>query len=238
MLNDYFNKIYYINLDKHIGRLDHCRLQISKSNLLTKSERFVGVDGYTVDLSKIDKTIITNTARSDILLGKQKIFGISLTYGSLGCALSHKKIFEECSVSEKPFLVLEDDFIIDYSFDDDLIDIINSIDEFDILYLGFHDIPSAKKQTLNDFISRPVGLTCGTYGYIISPQGALRLLECAFPLDCQIDSMISKNLSKMRSYCSKKTLVRMSNSFHSNTQHQISCNNIYSNIHSWMKLFK
>lgn len=240
MLDSYFDKIYYLNLDKHKDRLKHTKVELSKSKLLSSNaERFVAVDGSMIDLSSIDNTIITDSARSDIKSGKQKTFGISLTYGSLGCALSHRKIFQECKQSKKPFLILEDDFIIDHMFDQDMYDVIHNIDNsFDILYLGFHDIPSAKIETVGEFIAKPIGLTCGTYGYIISPNGASKLLQYVFPLECQIDSMMSRNLSKIKSYCSKKTLVKMSWEFPSNTQHQISCDNIYENTDDWMKLFR
>lgn len=237
MLDSYFDKIYYINLDKHKDRLSHTHLELSKSKLLNSAIRFCGVDGSTIDLLEIDKSIITDSARSDIKSGVQKTFGISLTYGSLGCALSHKKIFEECSSAQKPFLVLEDDFIIDFNFDADLENVIKNLPgEYDLLYLGFHDIPSAKIDIINNYIGIPTGLTCGTYGYIINPSGAKKLLETIFPLECQIDSMISRNLHKLKTYCSKDRLIKMSWDFPSNTQQQISCQNIYSD--DWAKLFQ
>jgi GR25 family glycosyltransferase involved in LPS biosynthesis len=236
MLPNYFDKIYYINLDKHKDRLKHTLLQISKTSLKTHAKRFSAVNGSTIDINNIDNLIITDNARKDILSGVQRTFGISLTFGALGCALSHKQIFEECEASNKPFLIFEDDFTIDHNFDNDLINVLNNIDSnYHILYLGFHNIPSAKTESINDYISKPVGLTCGTYGYIISPPGAKLLLKYVFPMDCQIDSMMSKNLHRMNSYCSKKTLVHMPQNFESNTQRDISCINIHSD--DWMRLF-
>lgn len=242
LIDNYFAKIYYINLDRDYKRQIYVVEQFKNSTLLQQVKRFSAVDGKQINIDLIDESIITNNARKDILSNKQKTFGISLTYGALGCALSHKIIFEECAKSSKPYLIFEDDIIIDSNFDNQLEILLNECKNYsniDILYLGFHDIPHANKIKINDVISKPNGLTCGTYGYILWPDGAKKILDIIFPLNIQIDSSISNNLKYFNVYCSTNDLVKMTREFKSNTQQDLSCQNIYRKTDdNWDKLFQ
>lgn len=243
MINNYFHKIYYINLDIDTEKKQYFDTEISKSSLSSSCTRFPGVCGQNLDIRLINKNIITNSARLDIISKQQKTYGISLTYGSLGCALSHKLIFDECANSNKPFLIFEDDIVLANNFDNKLNDLITFVTTnnlyFDIVYLGYNEIPGFNKTPINNVISKPSGLITGTYGYIISNTGAKKLLNNIFPLSIQIDSSISHNLNKLIIYCSTTKLVSVTNIFKSRTQKKYSCiNNIGLNEDLWYKLFR
>jgi len=236
-----FEKIYYVNLDEDKQKNKFFIQQINKTNYKNKCERFSAVSGKNIDINTIDDSIITQNARDSIVSLKQRVFGISLTYGSLGCALSHKKIWEECMMSSKPYLIFEDDIIPHSNFNflfNQVTDQLSSID-YDIFYIGYNEIPGFKKAKIDNVISKPSGLITGTYGYIVSPKGASKLLSI-FPLTKQIDSSISDNLHKFNVYCSTTKLVNASASFGSKTQKNNSCvNHIQKNNNDqWDKLFK
>lgn len=237
---NYFDKIYYINLKEDRAKKTYFLSQIKNSVINTKCEKFSAISGKNIDIRLVEDHILTNNARNDILSGEQKRYGISLTYGSLGCALSHYILLKECSKSNRPFLILEDDIIIDNNFDKDLLSIINEINdiEYDICYLGYNEIPGFSKSPINSVISKPTGLITGTYGMIISPIGAQNILSSIFPLSKQIDSSISDNQHKLKLYCSTKKIISANTSFVSKTQRKESCKNyINQNDDPWYKLF-
>lgn len=240
-MNDIFNKIYYVNLNEDTNKNKFFLDQISKTSLKDKCLRFSAVNGKDIDINLIDDSIITKHGRNSIIKKKQKIFGISLTYGSLGCALSHKKIWEECSKDNKPYLVFEDDAIPHKDFNKIFNDITNRMVsiKYDLLYLGYNQIPGFKKTKIDNVISKPSGLITGTYGYIVSPLGANKLLSI-FPISKQIDSSISDNLAKFNIYCSTIQIIHASSSFGSKTQRDKSCINNIQKLNlsdDWNKLF-
>lgn len=238
MISNYFEKIYCINLLKDKDKLLYFDQQISQTKSINHYDIFIATDGYTLDLNSIDEKIITNSARDSILSQKQKTFGISLTFGSLGCALSHKTIFEECKYSKKPFLVFEDDIIIEKNFDNMFLAIIEQPIDYDIIFLGYNEIPGFSKKKIDSVLAKPSGLITGLYGYILSPSGAQNLLDTIFPLNKQIDSSISDNANKLKLYCSSTRIVGVTHKFGSKTQRDKSCQNMYKSKDDWDKLFK
>lgn len=245
ILLNYFEKIYYINLDEDIKKKQYFEEEIKKSSINKICKRFDAVIGKYLDIRLIPDAIITEGAKKDILEKKQKIYGISLTYGSLACALSHYFIYKECANANKPYLIFEDDAILDSNFDTHLVGILNSIpQDYDIVYLGYNEIPGFGKDKISEYISKPKGLITGLYGYILSNAGAKKLVDTIFPLNKQIDSSISDNLGKFTMYCSSSRIVGVRVDFGSKTQQKASCNNIHTHESNstktktnWDKLF-
>lgn len=244
-LLNYFDKAYYINLDEDVKKKQYFEEEIKKSYVHRICKRFDAVIGKYLDIRLIPDTIITQHAKNEVLEKKQKVYGISLTYGSLACALSHYFIYKECAVATKPYLIFEDDAILDREFDHHLSGILKAIpDDYDILYLGYNEIPGFGKDKISEFISKPKGLITGLYGYILSNSGAKKLLGTIFPLNKQIDSSISDNIGKFTTYCSTQRIVGVRVDFGSKTQQKASCSNIHTydsydgkTKTSWDKLF-
>lgn len=242
----YFDKIYYINLEEDFKKRKYFETEIQKSTFLSKScKRYEAVMGKNLDIRLIPESIVTTKAKNDVIAKKQKLYGISLTYGSLACALSHNLIYQECQNSNKPFFLLEDDVVIYDNFDENLSNLLDQIEQnslsFDILYLGYNEIPGFQKKIINDFVSRPRGLITGLYGYIISNTGAKKLLDYIFPLYKQIDSCISDNADKFDLLCATHKILDVNVSFGSKTQMDASCKNAYSHnteYSEWYKLFQ
>lgn len=245
----YFGKIYYINLDNDQNKKTYFESEIKKSDLLTRQcKRYEAVFGENLDIRIIPNHIISQTAKQQIKSKKQKQYGISLTYGSAACALSHYLIYEECINDNRPYMIFEDDIIIKDSFDTQLSELLdlfmteNLHNDYDIIYLGYNEIPGFQKNILKGVVSRPRGLITGLYGYIVSNRGAKKILDNVFPLKQQIDSSISNNIEKFNLFCSSNRMVGVRTDFGSRTQNQTSCKNIYGNIldidTKWQKLFR
>jgi GR25 family glycosyltransferase involved in LPS biosynthesis len=225
---DFFSRIVLLNLFRETKKYNRFMSLVTDLDLHKHIERFDAVDGKNLDIRTIGENFLSSSARSDILLGKQKRFGVSLTYGALGCALSHYLILKECSKANKPYLIFEDDIVLDPDFSNQLTILIEHVKnialKFDIIYLGLHNIPSLnKKLSYDDMLYVPQGLTCGTWAMIISPEGASNILKLVFPLNVQIDSEISRHKNKLKVFATKKELAKHDHYFGSTTQSRKGC---------------
>jgi GR25 family glycosyltransferase involved in LPS biosynthesis len=237
-----FEKIYYINLNNDINKKNFFEENILKLKSLAGCERFVGVDGYYLDIRTLPTNIITDDAYRDVLSKKQKHYGVSLTYGSLGCALSHYLIYKECSFSKKPFLVFEDDVSFDKNFDQHILELNKYLDVFlfDIIFIGYNHLPSLIIKEYDNVLCKPSGLITGLYAYIISPIGANKILNYIFPINKQLDSSISDNIDLLNCFCLKNNIVSVNRHFGSKTQSVQSFKNIHNDYknNDWYNLFQ
>ena len=118
-LNNYFDKIICINLDRRPDRWAEMQIQFSKNNI--EAMRFSAIDGNPMGW------------KSDNFEGKQISFE-----GAMGCIASHVAIYKMAKANNwKNVLIIEDDC----DFIDDLtIKFNNSIktlhDDWDLLYFG------------------------------------------------------------------------------------------------------
>lgn len=170
-------KTYVLNLDKREDRWKEFK---NKANSLTalNYERFSAVDG-----SKLKSTPQL-----------QRIFDgndYNMRVGLVGCAMSHIKMYIELINSEfEAFCILEDDIDFSPEFDKKLLHVYNQVKimKWDILYLGHHiyneyltdDLYNKEKMPVIEKWDRVRSLTMsmgGTGGYVISKQGARRLLD-------------------------------------------------------------
>lgn len=240
----YFHKVCYINLEEDVQKKKYFEKEIQKSDFLASHcRRYDAVIGKYIDIRLIPDSIITTKAKNDIIEKKQRTYGISLTYGSLACALSHHLIYQECKSQHKPFCIFEDDIIIDNNFDKNLNALLEDVSKrtYDIIYLGYNEIPGFQKKVINNIVSEPRGLITGLYGYIVSNRGAQKLLDNIFPLYKQIDSCISDHRDKFELLCATHKFVNVRTDFGSKTQLDSSCKNIHTEIgpySDWHKLFQ
>lgn len=133
-MNDYFDKIYCINLDKRTDRWEEVKNQFEKHNL--QVERFSAIEGNPTGIET------------------------KIVPGHAGCVLSHLKVIKDAKEKNyKKILVLEDDV----EFIDDLQErfkiYINQVpDDWDMIYFGgnHNGIPL-------EMVSDNVGRTKKTY---------------------------------------------------------------------------
>lgn len=113
-LNDYFEKIYCINLDKRIDRWNQAKEEFDKNKL--NIERVSGIDGSSLNLE----------------------FPEEIKEGAVGCALSHLftlKIAKQNNLNS--FLLLEDDIVFSDNMNEKFFKILDQVpSDWDMLYLG------------------------------------------------------------------------------------------------------
>jgi len=122
---------------------------------------------------------------------------IHWTDGTIGCLASHYLLWDKCSKQDEPFLVLEQDAIV-VRDPRELLDSIDKICHLDATnpfdldrenHFEFYNkqieltVPGISKYPPNSFYGEktnqliPEGCFRGTYGYIITPEGANDILK-------------------------------------------------------------
>lgn len=120
-INDYFDKIYLINLDRRKDRLSHADSILNEYNI-----RYEKVEGY-------DGRLLNFMVNNEI--------NGQTTGGYIGCNLTHLSLHNRAKDNNyNNFLVFEDDILIHKDFNKEFDKLINSLENdnirWDILYLG------------------------------------------------------------------------------------------------------
>ena len=196
-----FDKIIYINLDRRLDRKENVIEQLKKVGLLDMSERFSAVDGKKLDINNLDTHIITQDGIE--FAKKSDIIYTHLTLGAIGCAMSHKAIYQKIiDENINRCLILEDDITFDDKFNEKIKEIENQFEngfDFDLFFLGFHP---GTTFNIDMFITKNIkkyNTVYGLFGYIVTKSGAKKLLNL-FPITYQIDTEISRNTDKINIY--------------------------------------
>ena len=133
----------------------------------------------------------------------KQLFGRELLLGEIGCALSHKKVYQKVVNENIPYaIVLEDDALIKMQFSHVIEMIIGMQTDLDLVLLGHNkgfengeEVNSIKSFWGNQVLDSNFKMAriakggLGTFGYIISNSGAKKLLEylnfekIMFPID-------------------------------------------------------
>jgi GR25 family glycosyltransferase involved in LPS biosynthesis len=148
--------------------------------------------------------------------------------GEIGVAFSHRAIWSEIVKNNgKNVIIFEDDVVLLENFRKNVVELICHIPkDADITFLGvgrrrdkmvlfpnidsiFRDLDHVKG---NDLVARiePTNLVYGMYAYIISAEGAKKLLKltdrCEFPIDDIIFQQGGVNTGFIKAYVSKKKI--------------------------------
>jgi glycosyl transferase family 25 len=123
----------------------------------------------------------------------KNIYKRDLTLGELGCSLSHQHIYKMLIQDTSDYyLILEDDAIINGNIIYLLAELTSIKKEWDVILLGYSKVSSEYYEKLNKF--HPIGKsvfnfkghalgevyknsTCGTVGYLITKNGAGKLIN-------------------------------------------------------------
>lgn len=158
-----------------------------RNSITTQCERLgvkpVFIDAiYGKDLSSSDIEKYCDQEKA------KQLFGRELLLGEIGCALSHKKVYQKIVDEDIPYaIVLEDDAIIENEFIEAIKLTLASDVNWELVLLGHHKDASRgmssplsiwEKAYLNSVytLNRLADFGFGTYGYIISNRGANKLL--------------------------------------------------------------
>ena len=103
-----------------------------------------------------------------------------LSKGSVGCWLGHYSIWAETANQKLEYsMIFEDDIILAKNFNNELSYALRAVpSDFDVLYLNSGNNNTHNKRVIvNRKIFAPYQIRNGTYGYIISYNGARKLLS-------------------------------------------------------------
>lgn len=152
-LNDYFQKIYCINLDKRIDRWKLAEPHLKDLGL--DVERVSGYDGSSLGLE----------------------FPPEIKEGAVGCSLSHLFTIKLAKQNKlENFLLLEDDVVFDDEVNEKFFSVLDQVpNDWDMLYLGgqhFHgmDMPQINENVYKcvyTLAAQSVGIKNTVYDYFI-----------------------------------------------------------------------
>ena len=147
------------------------------------------------------------------------------TRGTVGCFLSHRRVWQAVLASGRPALVLEDDAILPaQDFRARLAAVMcEAPPDADLLVLGCHNCDASARTLVDAVLGSAVfgrtnaeatqnlyspAMVAGTYAYLVTPRGAAKLLRLLPKASYHVDLVISAHLRELNVYASKQPLVR------------------------------
>ena len=148
-MNEYFDKIFYINLDKDVDRNEHMLSEFNKAKI-SNYERFPGVAVDTIPCKCLWRNF-----------NKEKLCD-KYILGGLGARASHVGVMKLAKErGYKRILILEDD--VAFALDPNMVVKMNQVPDWDMIYLGGriehhfrHQIVGAYAYGVNDVIMEEV----------------------------------------------------------------------------------
>ncbi|MES2734283.1 MAG: glycosyltransferase family 25 protein [Bacteroidota bacterium] len=186
----YFDQILVISLPFRRDRRENIYQQMSHRNI--SYTFFEAVDGKVLDINQLEEDFFSNYAKR------------YLSSGSIGCALSHIRAWQQIVVQGWEYcLILEDDVILSDTFVEDLrVRMPEVPPDFDILYLGSGlTAPHHIRKFISTHVFEPHYPREGMYAYVVSAKGAQTLLQNLFPINLAnggIDTMVGKLVRKKK----------------------------------------
>ncbi len=106
--------------------------------------------------------------------------GFDLNPAEIGCFLSHRQAWQACFKSQRPMLILEDDFRLKQNLTEVLAEVCDCLPHFDVLRLQGIDTTykyHVLKKFTRDQLVRHHRDPLGTTAYVLQPAAAKRLLK-------------------------------------------------------------
>lgn len=226
-------KCYYINLEHRLDRRASVERQLEKLDIAKKTFRYKAVEGAFINAEKIKGDLLSERGVSDLASDECKAWGMSLTQGALGLILTHINIYNEIILTNKNFLIIEDDVQIAKNVDEELEKVLAELPcDFDICYLGYCDTAFDKKK-FSENLSVPSGQLSCTPALIISPSGAAKLKSYIKNIDHQIDTFLYRNFHRLNVFISNKRLFKADMIFGSDIQGNKNMEKKYKNLSSF-----
>jgi len=229
------DKIYMINLERKKDVADN---SINRLNNLTKNNNlfsniniFKAVDGQLLNKNEINNYL---TLKAKYTFINPSSYDDIRSIGEIGCYLSHTKIWKEIIDNNyKNCIIFEDDVIPNNNYETIINYLDNIPNDYDIAYLGwwsrlsFDSINHNSYWSSTDYDNNNKQNILGLYSYVLSNNGAQKLLSKAFPIDVQLDTFVSlyNNVNKdFKRYLSKEKLFEADKTILGDQQTHTVCN--------------
>lgn len=176
-------------------------------------ERFDAIQGSSIDIPN-DPRVSMRTKRN-IQNGSRRDHEDLNTAGGVGCYLSHVEVWKKIANNPEPYgIVFEDDTEIRHNFLTALKECIKDLNllpdipdvwtfsrGFDFYYRTKGRISPVYEK--NSYRGPWIYNTCpgGLNGYLLTKEGAKKLLETVFPIDMHVDLYICLNVDLKRVTC-------------------------------------
>ena len=166
-IDEYFDKVYVLNLNRRKDRLKTSTKKLEYCEI--EFERFAAVDG-----SVLQNVWETFSSKKHTLANPNY----------LACAISHLSIYRDAlDNGYSKILIVEDDVSIRKNANEEFNNIIDSLPDWELLYLGFIPLTDDRTQwTYKEFdvVSKNIAQSknfWGLYGYGISSELMQEVLE-------------------------------------------------------------
>ena len=207
-------QVYVVSLKDSIDRQNSITTQCEKLDI---SPVFIdAVNGK--DLSNSEVSQYCNQKKA------KQLFGRELLLGEIGCALSHKKIYQKIVDENIPYaVILEDDAIFDRDFSIVVKNIMAAPLSWELILLGHYksNLKGLKSPislwhrhriTSKFLLGRLVDFGFGTHGYMITIEGAKKLIAALDVIYKPIDHYTS-NSNIINVYGLSPTVVNVDSNF-------------------------
>lgn len=208
--------VFIINLPESIERKYFMKTQCESLGI---SPVFIDAI-YGKDLSKSEVSQYCNQNKA------KQLFGRELLLGEIGCALSHKKIYQRMIDNNIPYaVVLEDDAVIKEGFDK-VVKLTLDLDvNWELVLLGHHknqlkNLKSPISIWDNHLINSKYSLGrladfgFGAYGYMLTLEGAKKLIVELSKIYLPIDHY-TPDSQILNTYAISPTVINVSDFFNS-----------------------
>lgn len=174
-------------------------------------QRWPAFDGRRLDFEALEELVYggelsTEAVQRLFLPNQQKVFGMDLTPGAIGCALSHMQIWLDIMKhhgegkyhgnERSQFLVVEDDCEFAPDFSDELVEarLAEVPDDWQLVFLGGVDAMGLQPLLqISPGVRRVYNGSRETTAYVINVEGVREALRVCFPLCWQLDTMLTLN---------------------------------------------
>tara|TARA_R110000782_G_scaffold48219_5_gene105656 strand:+ start:2148 stop:2894 length:747 start_codon:yes stop_codon:yes gene_type:complete len=188
------------------------------SNFFPSAIFFDAIDGRLIKPSQ--KVDLYNSVESKAKIGRV------LTSAEIGCALSHIEIYKKIILQKKKYaLILEDDVVLEPDFKLVCAAAVEHLTDPDIIFLGSHTSSNRHKDVFlkiwgkmeissGRHIGFPAEPPYGAYGYLLSREAAIKMLNIVSDLYLPIDHYTS-NSALLDIKVVKPSVVRVSSKLES-----------------------
>lgn len=194
-INEYFDKIYCINLDSKKDKWRRVKREFESKSI--EVERFSAIDGSLIDEKEFNELLDKyNPYR---LSGESaSLNGLIENKNSLGCLLSHLEIIKQAKLNNyKRVLIFEDDVILSNDFNVKIKNI--SKLDWSIFYLGASQFNWNKIEEKGDFYL--CKNTLGTFAYAIDSSIYDDLINLLETKRKSVDNLLSELQAKNYGRC-------------------------------------
>jgi len=196
-----------------------------------KLQRFLGVDGKTLDITNDNR--VTLLTKRNIALKMRRSHEELDSIGGVGCALSHIAVWQwMVDHQEEVCIVFEDDAIVPLDFQKQANEciknstILSKPRSWDMWLLGgeWEDLTKIPGETTESGVAR-VGAFVLFHAYVLTLHGAKRLLENAYPIHCHIDiwTSIFAHYHDFRVVCCTKMRLKQNQKVKTDIQQEKGC---------------